>query len=167
MLKGPIKTLHVSLTHFGYYQGALALIFALGCFIFGWTMTRLEQKTWLVGSFLVFLFSLFAIGMVTWMNSTNPLLITLSMMVFVVGQIIPSTILYPICLNYYSEAKGQISAMIQGGKLLFCAISLQITGYYYQGSFQNIGITIMAVVTIVIITLWMVLQYWYKYEEHP
>lgn len=87
------------------------------------------------------------------------------MMVFVIGQIIPSIILYPICLNYSSEAKGKISAMIQGGKLFLCAISLQITSYTYQGSFQNIGVTIMAVVTVVIITLWMVIQYWQKYRS--
>ena len=40
------------------------------------------------------------------------------------------------------QAKGRVSAIIQGGRLIFAALSLQIAGYFYQGSFQNIGIII-------------------------
>ncbi|KTD53467.1 major facilitator superfamily (MFS) transporter [Legionella santicrucis] len=160
-----IKALGVSLTHFGYYQGSLALVFALGCFVFSWFLNQLQQKIWLILSVYTFIVSLVSLGLTTLVNSTNPLLITLSLFPFIVGQIIPSTILYPLCLHYKPEAKGQVSAMIQGGRLILCAITLQIAGFYYRGSFQNIGIIIIAVISLVVFTLILLLNKWKQFEN--
>ena len=80
------------------------------------------------------------------------------MIVFVIGQIAPSIILYPICLDIMPEAKGRVSAIIQGGRLMLSALSLQIVGYSYQHSFRNIGIILSIFVALSIITLLQVIQ---------
>jgi DHA1 family bicyclomycin/chloramphenicol resistance-like MFS transporter len=153
-----MQNLGVSLAHFGFYQGILALVFALGSICFGLMIKWFDQIKWLRISNQIFILSLICISYVTFLNDTHPLFITLAILVFVIGQIIPSTILYPLCLQYMPAAKGRISALIQGGRLFFAALGLQITSYFYQGSFQNIGIIIMICILIVIITLFFVIK---------
>lgn len=155
-----IKAFGVSLAHFGYYQGVLALVFALGSLCYGLLLKHREykQKTMLFITMQIFIASFVVIGGLTYFNSANPLLITLAILIFVIGQIIPSTILYPLCLNYMPHAKGRVSAIIQGGRLIVTAIALEIAGYVYQGTFQNIGILISVFILFSIITLFMVMR---------
>lgn len=153
-----MENLEVSLSHFGYYQGALALVFAFGSIVLGFIITKFDQKKMLSISGGVFVFSFLSLAFVTFLDIPNALLITFAFLPFVIGQIIPSTILYPVCLNFMPHAKGRVSAIIQGGRLIFSAISLQVVGYCYQGSFQNVGIVLMGFVSIVGITLFFILK---------
>jgi hypothetical protein len=70
---------------------------------------------------------------VTFSYGHNPLIITLAFLPFVIGQIIPSNILYPLYLNLMPEEKGRLTALIQGGRLIFASIGLQIARYFYDG----------------------------------
>jgi DHA1 family bicyclomycin/chloramphenicol resistance-like MFS transporter len=153
-----MKDLGVSLTYFGYYQGALAFVFALGSIFFGLIVSRYDQKKLLHLSTLIFIVSFISMTVITFLDSRNPLLITLAFLLFIIGQIIPSAILHPLCLNFMPHAKGRVSAILQGGRLIFAALSLQIAGYYYQGSFQNIGVLIGLFIFLTIMTLVLVIK---------
>ncbi len=153
-----MKSLGVNLSHFGYYQGVLALIFAIGCVLFGFIMNRHSSKTMLKLSFKICIISLLSVLWITLVNSKNPLQITLAFLPFIVSQIIPSNILFPLCLNFIPEAKGKISAVLQGSRLIFSALSLQLAGFFYQGTFQNIGWIISGFIIIGIITQWYVMK---------
>jgi len=153
-----MEDLGVSLSQFGYYQGTLALVFALGSIIFGLIISRYDQKKMLYLSSLIFIAGLITIALVTFPDSHNPLLITLAFLPFIIGQIIPTAILYPLCLNLMPQAKGRISALIRGACLIITALSLELAGYYYAGSFRNIGIIIISLITIALITLFFVIK---------
>jgi len=155
-----MKDLGVSLNHFGYYQGSLALTFALGCLLFGMIIHRYDQKKLLSFANKIFIFSFITIMVVTFWYGSNPLLITLAFIPFVIGQIIPSNILYPLYLNLMPEAKGRLTALIQGGRLIFASIGLQIAGYFYTGSFHNVGMIVGTFVAAGIITMLFVLKQW-------
>lgn len=102
--------LGVSLSHFGYYQGALALVFALGSIMFGLIIKNISYEhrgiLWLAIGILMF--SLMIISIVTWMSVTNPLIITLAILPFIIGQIIPSNILYPLSLNLFPRKSARL-----------------------------------------------------------
>lgn len=147
-----IKSLGVSLSHFGYYQGSLALVFALGSVLFGLIIQRYHHKKMLVAASLFYCVSLMSMAWVTCLNNPGPLLITLAFIPFIISQIIPSNILYPICLNFIPQAKGKISAVLQGSRLLFSALSLQFVGYFYQGSFRNIGMILAVFILLAVVT---------------
>jgi DHA1 family bicyclomycin/chloramphenicol resistance-like MFS transporter len=151
-----MKDLGVSLSHFGYYQGALALVFALGSVLFGLIMHKFKLKNLLYVSRQIYFISLISIALVTWLDSLNPLVITFAFIPFIISQIIPSNMLYPLCLSFIPQAKGRVSAILQGSRLIFAALSLQIAGYFYQGSFRNIGIIISVFIIMVIITQFFV-----------
>lgn len=153
-----IKDLHVSLNHFGYYQGSLALIFALGCLAFGFLIKRFSQRALLYAGLVIFIASFITLVWVSIQTNDNPLWITAGMILFVIGQIIPGTILYPVSINILPEAKGRVSAVIQGGRLILSAAALQLTGYFYQHSFQNVGIIICVTIFVAIATLWLILK---------
>ena len=153
-----MKDLGVSLPHFGYYQGCLAFIFALGTFLYKFIMDKVASKQMLVLSNRIFAFSFVMIGVLAGFNINNPLLITLSIIMFVIGQIIPGTLLYPLSLNLVPEAKACAAALIQGSRLILTAIALQITGYFYQHSFPRIGFILSLFIFFTIVTLALVIR---------
>lgn len=153
-----MQDLGVSLVNFGYYQGGPCLAFAIGSIIYGFVMHRFDQKKMLQLNNLIFIFSLGTLSLAAGFNSTDPLLITLAFFPFVIGQIIPSVIIYPLSLNYIPDAKGRISALIQAARLILSAIGLQIAGYYYGGTFQNIAIILIVFIFIALISTYLVLN---------
>jgi DHA1 family bicyclomycin/chloramphenicol resistance-like MFS transporter len=153
-----MKGLGVSLSHFGYYQGVLALVFALGSVLFGLVMHRYEQMSMLYTANKIYIVSLIVISAVTLMNSMNPLIITLAFLPFIISQIIPSNLLIPLCLNFMPHAKGRVSAILQGSRLIIASFSLQLAGFFYQGSFQNIGIIISGFIAMALVTQLCVLK---------
>lgn len=155
-----MKDLGVTLSHFGYYQGSLALIFALGSIVFGFMLTRYDQKKMLIIANQIFILSFITVMLVTFLNGHNPLMITIAFIPFVIGQIIPSNILYPIYLNLMPEAKGRLTALIQGGRLILASAALQLAGFLYDGSFYNIGIIVSSVVLLGIFVMFFVIKQW-------
>jgi len=153
-----MEDLGVSLAHFGYYQGVLALSHALGCLLFGMIVSRYDQEKMIVISVYIFAFTFVSMGVITVCDSASPLLITLALLPLTIGQVVPATILYPLCLNIIPEAKGRVSAILQGGRLLLSAFFLQVAGYFYQGSFQNIGIILCSFILMSTIALFFVLK---------
>jgi MFS transporter, DHA1 family, multidrug resistance protein len=155
-----MKDLGVSLTHFGYYQGSLALAFAIGSLLFGLIITRYDQMKMLLVSNFIFILSLISILFVIFAKDANALFITFAFLPFVIGQIIPSNVLYPLYLNLMPRAKGRLTAIIQAGQLIVASTGLQIAGYFYTGSFFNIGIILASLILMGIIVLFFVIKQW-------
>jgi DHA1 family bicyclomycin/chloramphenicol resistance-like MFS transporter len=153
-----MEDLGVSLKHFGYYQGVMALFFALGSVCYGLVIQKFDQTKMLKISNQIFIASAILIAMIAYLDIPNPLLITSAIVLFVIGQIIPTTILYPICMNFIPQAKGKVTALVQGASLILSSLGLQLAGYLYAGSFQNIGIIICAIIVLASITLYYVMQ---------
>lgn len=153
-----MEDLGVSLAHFGYYQGALAFVFAFGNISIGLIVSRYDSKKMLYVSSTIWIVGLIMIAFVSLLDSPNPLVITLAFLPFIIGSIIPSVILQPLSLNFMSQAKGRVSAIQQGGRLIFAALCLQLAGYFYQGSFRNIGIIIAVFILLTVISLFFVIK---------
>lgn len=153
-----MEDLGVDLSHFGYYQGALAAVFALGSILFSFIITRYDHKKMLKISTQISILGLICVCVVSFLDIPNPLLITLSFIPFIIGQIIPSNLLYPLCVNFVPKAKGRITAIIDGARLIFSVLSLQVAAYFYAGSFRRIGIIIGLFIFLGIITLFFVVR---------
>ncbi|MFN7097816.1 MAG: MFS transporter, partial [Gammaproteobacteria bacterium] len=153
-----MKDLGVSLARFGYFQGILALVFALGSILFGLIMHRFAQKSMLNLASKIYIVSFLSLVFITFLDSHNPFLITCAFIPFIISQIIPSNLLLPVCLNFMPQAKARVSAVLQGSRLIIASLSLQIAGYFYQGSFRNIGIIISLFILMVIVTQFFVVN---------
>lgn len=153
-----MKDFGVTLSHFGYYQGIFAILFAFGSILSGFVIHRFTHNKLLHFSNGLFIVSFLCMLGVTVTNSHEPLWITFAFIPFVIGQILPSNLLYPLCVNFIPEAKGKIAALISGGRLIFSALSLQMAGYFYQGNFQSTGILIMGFILMAILILFIILK---------
>jgi DHA1 family bicyclomycin/chloramphenicol resistance-like MFS transporter len=153
-----VKDLGVSLAHFGYYQGALALVFAVGSVLSGMIVSKYDQKKMLSIANLICLAGLVTVALGASLYARDPFLIALALLPFIVGQILPTTIINPLCVNFISKAKGRISAIIQGVRLILMAIGLELAGYYYRGSFRNIGIILGCVIVVSVVTLFFIVR---------
>jgi DHA1 family bicyclomycin/chloramphenicol resistance-like MFS transporter len=164
-----VKALGVPLAEFGYYQGILAFAFALGSIGYGFFIKNREfdQEKMLFFSIIMLIFSLIFVIWLTLIDSASPLLITLSMLLFTVAQVVPNTLLWPICINFKPNLKGRVSALVHEGRLIISAISLQIAGYCYRESFQNIGIIVNIFIMLSILTLWVVMSQKLRVTEEP
>ena len=155
-----IQDLGVPLAHFGYYQGLFAFVFAIGSLIFGLILPYADSMHILRVGAGILLVSCLTVGYTVFVNSSQPLWITLAFLPFVIGQIVPSSVLWPLCINFMEDAKGKVSAVIQVGKLLICALSLQIAGWYYDGTFRHIGIIVLIFMIMTLITfVWVLRRY--------
>jgi DHA1 family bicyclomycin/chloramphenicol resistance-like MFS transporter len=56
------------------------------------------------------------------------------------------------------EAKGKVAAIEQGGGFIFASLTLQITGYFYNGSFEFTGSIIALLLVGMIITQMMIMN---------
>jgi DHA1 family bicyclomycin/chloramphenicol resistance-like MFS transporter len=147
-----MEGLGVSLSMYGYYQGAWALVYALGSIFIGLIVNRYDPKKLLNISTQICFVGLAVIVYVTYIDSPDPLIITLAFLIYSLGSIIPNIIVYPLCLSVIPKAKGRAAALIRGVGLILTAIGLELTGYFYEGSFQNIGIIISFIVLIAVIS---------------
>lgn len=148
-----LRDLGVSLKVFGFYQGSFALVFALGSVVSGFLVNRYSSKRLMDASLWIFMASLVTTVCAVLTKTTSPLWITLSFMPFVIGQILPTTVLYTLALNWRPEAKGRISAVLQGGRLIVSAIFLQWAGHLYTGTFQVLGLILLGFIVLTILTL--------------
>lgn len=152
-----MQDLGVSLAHFGYYQGAICAVYGVGSILYGLIMHKIDQRKFLYYACLIWFISLILILYVAVGDIRDPLLITLIIILFCIGQI-STTSLFPLCLNYMPHMKAKVSALIQGGRLIVSALSLGLAGHFYQGNFQNIGIIIAAFIFLATIFLLFVLS---------
>ncbi len=145
--------LGVSLHHFGYYQGALAVVFSLVSInqnffskIFG-SNNFFKISITMIAVFIVLCMTLVITG------SNNPLLITLVMSLLAASVAFPINTLWPLSLETMPESKGKISALMIAGRLFLTSLGLQVVGYFYSNSFALIGIVMCIALALFFIIL--------------
>ena len=130
----------VSLAHFGLYQGSLALVFSLMSFSSGYWIRKFGQKACFnFGIKMLGLFCIAALG-VAILDIRDPKVITSVLLFSSVGALFPINLLYPFMLESIPNAKGRISSVQVGGRLLIAALCIQVVSYFYAGSFKPLGV---------------------------
>ncbi len=153
-----IEDLGLSLSDYGYYTGSLALAFALGSIAYGFVVNRFDQRRMLYVSNAIFVLSFVTLAYITLIDCRSPVFITLTFLLFIVGQVIPITILFPYTLKLVPHAGARTAAIIQAGRLILSSFGLQVTGHYYAGSFQQVGSVLLVFILLTIVTLHLVMQ---------
>jgi MFS transporter, DHA1 family, multidrug resistance protein len=153
-----IRDLHISLAHFGFYQGSATLLFALGSLFYGLIMHKFAKLKTLYFANFLFILSAISLSIVALYYAKNPLIITLSFVIFALSEVIPVTIIYPACLNFIPKLKGRISGFMIGSRLIFSACGVQLAGYCYNGTVTSVNIIIIAFIILSIITLHLITQ---------
>jgi len=142
---GPIlymEDMGIALEHFGFYQGAIAGVFAIMSMASPMILKRVSHDVclrWGMWLLLGLASTLLGIGLIA---EDNPWLITIFMSLYVMPFILPVNILYPLSLDILPDSKGRAAAMINFGRLAFSAAGVELVSYVYNGHFAPIAIFI-------------------------
>jgi MFS transporter, DHA1 family, multidrug resistance protein len=142
---GPIlymEDMGIALEHFGFYQGAIAGVFAIMSMASPMILKRVSHDIclrWGMWLLLGLASTLLGIGLIA---EDNPWLITIFMSLYVMPFILPVNILYPLSLEILPDSKGRAAAMINFGRLAFSAAGVELVSYVYTGHFAPIAIFI-------------------------
>jgi DHA1 family bicyclomycin/chloramphenicol resistance-like MFS transporter len=152
-----MEGLGVTLEHFGFYQGALAAIFAIVSLGSSYFMNKLGQRNCFVFSMYLFALFLLAAFVLIALDIRDPI-ITLVCMIISVANVFPINILWPLSLESIKNAKGRIAAVHVSSRLIITAISVQIVSYFYNGSFIQLGVAMCITLLIGIWTCYKLFQ---------
>ncbi|MCC8416960.1 MAG: MFS transporter [Rickettsia endosymbiont of Bryobia graminum] len=94
-----MKDLGVSLEKFGLYQGTMAAAFSIVNFGSGYLLNKFGQKKCFYFSIFILIIFVFATIVLIFVETKNPLLITLVTVLAAIGMMIPCNILWPLSLE--------------------------------------------------------------------
>ncbi len=135
-----MQDLGVPLQQFGFYQGAIALVFASVSIVSPVILRHFgSARCFYAGIAICALTAVLICGLLLY-RIQDPLLITIMMLIFAVGAVFPINILYPYSLDLIPGGKGRIAALHQSSRLILTALLLEMTSYFYQGNFMAIGL---------------------------
>ncbi|MDF3054326.1 MAG: MFS-type bicyclomycin resistance protein [Gammaproteobacteria bacterium] len=153
-----IEAFKVPLAHFGYYQGAIAGIFAVISFSCARIYAVFGQKRcfeW--GTAITILAGILALILAI-LDVRYPLLITLNMMLVAAGAIFPINILYPHSLHVIEGAKSRASALMMAARLIIVSLALGIVSIFYNDSFLYIGLGVTFFLVLALPCLYLLLR---------
>lgn len=159
-----MESLGVTLNQFGYYQGSLAFVYALGSIAYSFLINRFDKALLMKISIYFIILSFGAFILITIFDTRSPLLITIILIIFNIALVVPTTSFYLTAINYMPESKGKIASLMQAMRLIVSGVSLQLVGYLYDGSFRTLGLVITFINIIGIIFMFLTIRH-KKYLE--
>ncbi|OGT69672.1 MAG: hypothetical protein A3J38_04950 [Gammaproteobacteria bacterium RIFCSPHIGHO2_12_FULL_45_9] len=153
-----MQGLGVSLSQFGLYQGSLAGIFAVVSLLSPKILNKLGQKTCFQAGVIMTMISVALIILVSLSATKNPLIITAILMFYAISVVFPVNILYPLSLEVLPNAKARTAALIMAGRLIFTALALELTSYFYNGTFLNVGLAMAIFLILSLFFIWTLIK---------
>jgi len=146
-----MEDLGVSLTDFGFYQGALAVTFSIGSFSSGLFLKKFGQRNCFFSSVFLLIAFIGILPILILLNIRDPMVITAVMLLQSIGIILPINILWPLMLEVIPDGKGRLAAIAVASRLIVTALSLQVASFFYDGTFRSLG---MAMGIFMALTFW-------------
>lgn len=144
---GPIiymDGMQVPIAQFGFYQGALAAIFAIVSFASPVILKKYGHGLCLKLSMYGIVLFAGILVLVAIFFKDNPLIITGLMCLYSIPVVFPINILYPKLLEAVPDASGRAAALGNVMRLIVTAIGVELISYLYTGRFLELSILLFA-----------------------
>lgn len=142
---GPIvymEGMGIPIHQFGFYQGTVAGAFCVVSFLSPMIMNKFGQiKCFKVSTCMLVVFASL-LGLSAVFLPDMPILITALMALFGIFFVFPINVLWPASLEVVPDTKARASALMNVGRLIGTALSLEGVSYLYTGQFFHTGIFI-------------------------
>jgi DHA1 family bicyclomycin/chloramphenicol resistance-like MFS transporter len=136
------EDLHVSLEHFGMYQGALAASFGVMSFCSGMLYKKFgKEQCFKISIKLYALLGIIA-GLYGFILPTNPLVLTLILIGSSMACAMPINITYAIAMGAVDGAAARASGMLVAMRLVFSAAGLQVIAHFYDHTYLPLAVMI-------------------------
>lgn len=155
----------VDIRLFGFYQGSIALAFAMmSAFsmpiakIIGARKLGAFCASLYVGGICLFFYALFN-------QARMPAVIVIGMILICAAAAYPLNSLYPLSLRVIAESKSRIAALINSIRLLFVFCVINSISFFYNGTFQPIGVAFIIMVLAFLSLFVLILKKGWLYEK--
>lgn len=135
-----MEELGVSIGNYAFYQGSIVGLFSVLSLSIPWFLARfdLNKIAWI--SVVLSVLSLGGACILSVMVSDDPLLISAFMWVYVVGIVIPPTMMFAQAMDMFGDLKACASSLIQSLRMLSMSVGTALAGAMYDGSFKPVAL---------------------------
>jgi DHA1 family bicyclomycin/chloramphenicol resistance-like MFS transporter len=137
-----IEDMGISLTSFGFYQGAIASSYAVLSLTYDKLIKRFGARFLFNLGFNCAMLAAILTTVIAYFEMTTPLNATLISMLWAAGITFPYNIIYPRMLSNMPEAKGKLISLYCAIKFLLVSAIVQLVGYFYNGTLLPTAIAI-------------------------
>lgn len=137
-----IEGFGVSLSEFGFYQGAIAGAFGFVSLSSPKILSKISHRMCLKISVIIATTIGVTLGAVALLGINNPMLITTLMCIFAMFVVFPVNIVYPLLLNVVPNTKSRAAALGNVMRLVVSASFIELISYAYNGTFLHLGLVI-------------------------
>lgn len=135
-----MEELGVSIGNYAFYQGSIVGLFSVLSLSIPWFLARfdLNKIAWI--SVVLSVLSLGGACILSVLVSDDPLLISAFMWVYVVGIVIPPTMMFAQAMDMFGDLKACASSLIQSLRMLSMSVGTALAGAMYDGSFKPVAL---------------------------
>lgn len=160
-----VDSLKVSLKSFSIYQGLLTLAYGVFSIFSGAIIQKLGKKTAFMASLImVFAFLITCLFIIAY-NVKVPMYITASLLLLIIGMVIPCNLTYVLALDSLAGASGKISSAITTGKWVFTIIGIQTASYFYTHDFRSTGLLMLTMLVISFSIMFILIKREKKFQQ--
>lgn len=151
--------LNVPLRHFGFYQGAMCVVFSGLSFTSNFWQSRFGLKKCFFFGIITTVLFVVACVIIIAMQVQDPIIITVVMLISAVAVIFPINVLYPLTLETVKDAKGKISAIFVSLRMIGTAFAIEAVSYLYTGTFVVLGVSMVLILLAFLVCLFKLTQH--------
>jgi MFS transporter, DHA1 family, multidrug resistance protein len=133
-----MEQLGVSIGNYAFYQGSIVGLFSALSLSIPWILSSFDINKVARLSTIASVLSLAVSFVLSFIVPDNPLLITALMWVYVLGIVVPSTVMFVRAMDMFDHLRACASSMIQSLRMLSMAAGTALAGAMYDGSFRPV-----------------------------
>jgi len=151
-----VDKLGMSLTTYGFYQGAIVSTFAFLSLIFPFILHKVNATKIARSSVYLSFLAALSLLVIAVLIPDNPHILTLFMCLYVIGLVFPNNLLFVKAMEGFSDLRGSASSAFLGGRMLITAMATSISGITYNGTFFSIACCAVGLIVLAMpLMLWM------------
>ena len=138
-----IEAMGVAINHYAFYQGSIVGLYSILSLSMPWILARFDFLKVVRLSIIMSIVALIGSYVMSQLVPDSPVLITAMMWIYVVGIVVPPTMMFSSAMDMFPGLRASASSLIQSMRMLSMSLGTAIAGMLYDGTFKPISFVMM------------------------
>jgi DHA1 family bicyclomycin/chloramphenicol resistance-like MFS transporter len=153
-----MEALHVSIHQYAFYQGSIVALYALLSLSMPYVLTRFDRVRVVSLSTIIATGGLVFAFLMSMIIPDHPLIITCLVWVYVIGIVVPPTMMYVQAMDMFPTLRASASALIHALRMLSMALGTALAGVLYDGSFRPVSVVMLSFMALSLPMIYLVMR---------
>ncbi len=153
-----MEQLHVTIHEYAFYQGSIVGLFSVLSLGVPLILARFDRNRIMIASTALAVTALGLALLVSIFVQDNPLLITSLMWIYVVGIVVPPTMMFTSAMDMFPSLRASASSLIQAMRMLSMSLGTAIAGACYDGTFRPVAMVLFFFMLLAAPMIWLVVK---------